>query len=65
MHNQGDFALQILGFQLLVERLVELGYPEQLKEFEYDPSFPVRYNLAKKKKKRDVGTSGLPLTKCC
>ena len=33
---------QILGFRLLQERLVSLGYPEQLLEFEYDPTFPTR-----------------------
>ncbi|XP_012259979.1 cytosolic purine 5'-nucleotidase isoform X2 [Athalia rosae] len=31
-----------LGFNLLKDRLVSLGYPEEIKEFEYDPSFPVR-----------------------
>jgi len=33
---------EILGFRLLQERLVSLGYPEQLLEFEYDPTFPTR-----------------------
>ena len=33
---------QILGFRLLQDRLVSLGYPEQLLEFEYDPTFPTR-----------------------
>ena len=33
---------QILGFKLLVERLVALGYPDHLTEFEYDPTFPIR-----------------------
>ena len=36
------FISQILGFDLVIQRLVSLGYPEDLKEFEYDPSFPVR-----------------------
>lgn len=31
-----------LGFNLLKDHLVSLGYPEEIKEFEYDPSFPVR-----------------------
>ncbi|XP_043790331.1 cytosolic purine 5'-nucleotidase isoform X2 [Apis laboriosa] len=31
-----------LGFTLLKDRLVSLGYPEEIKAFEYDPSFPVR-----------------------
>ncbi|XP_015181023.1 PREDICTED: cytosolic purine 5'-nucleotidase isoform X2 [Polistes dominula] len=31
-----------LGFNLLKDRLVSLGYPREIKAFEYDPSFPVR-----------------------
>ncbi|KAL0102690.1 hypothetical protein PUN28_018185 [Cardiocondyla obscurior] len=31
-----------LGFNLLKDRLVSLGYPQEIKAFEYDPSFPVR-----------------------
>jgi len=31
-----------LGFSLVKERLVSLGYPQEILEFEYDPSFPVR-----------------------
>jgi hypothetical protein len=31
-----------LGFNLVKERLVSLGYPQEILEFEYDPSFPVR-----------------------
>ena len=31
-----------LGFELLLDRLVEIGYPEAIKEFQYDPSFPNR-----------------------
>jgi len=34
--------LEILGFNLVIERLLSLGYPEELKEFQYDASFPVR-----------------------
>lgn len=33
-----------LGFNLVKERLVSLGYPQEILEFEYDPSFPVRWN---------------------
>jgi 5'-nucleotidase len=33
---------QILGFKLLQDRLATLGYPEQLREFHYDPTFPTR-----------------------
>ncbi|XP_026733601.1 cytosolic purine 5'-nucleotidase isoform X2 [Trichoplusia ni] len=31
-----------LGFNLTKERLVSKGYPQEILEFEYDPSFPVR-----------------------
>ncbi|CAK9824474.1 Cytosolic purine 5'-nucleotidase [Anthophora retusa] len=31
-----------LGFTLLKDRLVSLGYPQEIKAFDYDPSFPVR-----------------------
>ncbi|XP_011495678.1 PREDICTED: cytosolic purine 5'-nucleotidase [Ceratosolen solmsi marchali] len=31
-----------LGFNLLKDRLVSLGYPKEINGFEYDPSFPVR-----------------------
>ncbi|XP_050084286.1 cytosolic purine 5'-nucleotidase isoform X1 [Anopheles aquasalis] len=31
-----------LGFDLVKERLVSLGYPVEILQFEYDPSFPVR-----------------------
>ncbi|XP_068633773.1 cytosolic purine 5'-nucleotidase isoform X2 [Battus philenor] len=33
---------ETLGFNLTKERLVDLGYPREILEFEYDPSFPVR-----------------------
>lgn len=33
---------ETLGFNLVKERLVELGYPQEIMCFEYDPSFPVR-----------------------
>lgn len=33
---------ETLGFNLTKERLVHKGYPKQILEFEYDPSFPVR-----------------------
>lgn len=35
-------AYETLGFNLTKERLVHKGYPEEILEFEYDPSFPVR-----------------------
>lgn len=31
-----------MGFGLIVERLVHIGYPEAIRDFEYDPTFPVR-----------------------
>ena len=31
-----------LLFDLIVERLVSIGYPSAIKEYKYDPSFPVR-----------------------
>ncbi|KAK4883563.1 hypothetical protein RN001_006882 [Aquatica leii] len=31
-----------LGFNLVKERMVSIGYPQEIREFEYDPSFPVR-----------------------
>jgi 5'-nucleotidase len=34
-------AYERLGFAA-VERLVSLGYPSQILQFEYDPMFPVR-----------------------
>eukprot|EP01119_Soliformovum_irregulare_P018681 TRINITY_DN5778_c0_g1_i2.p1 TRINITY_DN5778_c0_g1~~TRINITY_DN5778_c0_g1_i2.p1 ORF type:complete len:526 (-),score=132.72 TRINITY_DN5778_c0_g1_i2:56-1633(-) len=35
-------AYETLTYNLLVERLLEMGYPDVLKTFQYDPSFPVR-----------------------
>uniref|UniRef100_A0A8D0CKF4 5'-nucleotidase, cytosolic IIb n=1 Tax=Scleropages formosus TaxID=113540 RepID=A0A8D0CKF4_SCLFO len=32
-----------LGFDLTVERLVSIGYPQELLNFVYDPAFPTRY----------------------
>lgn len=31
-----------LGFDLIKNRLLHMGYPEEISAFEYDPSFPVR-----------------------
>jgi len=33
---------EILAFKLVVDHLITLGYPEEIKNFVYDPSFPVR-----------------------
>ena len=35
-------AYEILGFQMVQERLVSMGYPTAIKDFNYDPQFPVR-----------------------
>lgn len=34
--------LETLGFDLVKARLVHMGYPKEIQQFEYDPSFPVR-----------------------
>lgn len=34
--------LETLGFDLVKARLVSMGYPSEIQQFEYDPSFPVR-----------------------
>ncbi|KAK2714156.1 cytosolic purine 5'-nucleotidase-like isoform X2 [Artemia franciscana] len=34
--------LDVLGFNLIKERLVSVGYPQEIMEFEYDASFPIR-----------------------
>lgn len=31
-----------LAFQTLRDRLVEIGYPQELASFNYEPSFPIR-----------------------
>lgn len=33
-----------LAFNLLKNRLITLGYPQEIKDFEYDPSFPIRWD---------------------
>merc|ERR1712072_1496159 len=33
---------EVLGFDLVKERLVTLGYPSKIREFQYDPHFPTR-----------------------
>lgn len=35
-------AYESLSFDLLKERLISIGYPSAISEFNYDPSFPVR-----------------------
>lgn len=34
---------ETLGFNLIKERLLQMGYPNTLQEFVYDASFPIRY----------------------
>ena len=36
-------AYEIMTFKEIINRLLQIGYPKELEEFEYDPSFPVRY----------------------
>lgn len=31
-----------LGFNLIKNRLIDIGYPKEILQFEYDPSFPIR-----------------------
>ena len=33
---------EALGFRLIVERLIDMGYPATIREFEYDHTFSVR-----------------------
>ena len=33
---------EILGFNLVIDELIKIGYPKEIKNFVYDPSFPVR-----------------------
>ncbi|XP_042896001.1 cytosolic purine 5'-nucleotidase isoform X2 [Parasteatoda tepidariorum] len=33
---------EALQFQLIRDRLVSIGYPPQIKDFQYDPAFPIR-----------------------
>ena len=35
-------AYEVLSFELVRKRLVDVGYPTELNNFEYEPSFPVR-----------------------
>lgn len=34
--------LETLGFDLVKAHLMQMGYPKEILQFEYDPSFPVR-----------------------
>lgn len=35
-------AYESMGFRMVVERLISIGYPEELRDFEYDSTFPIR-----------------------
>jgi len=35
---------ETLGFDLVKNRLLDMGYPNELNQFHYDPSFPIRLN---------------------
>lgn len=35
--------LEALGFTRTIERLIDIGYPPAIKDFEYDATFPIRY----------------------
>ncbi|GAU91582.1 hypothetical protein RvY_03809-2 [Ramazzottius varieornatus] len=35
-------AYEIMTFKEIINRLLQIGYPKELEEFEYDPSFPIR-----------------------
>ena len=34
-----------MGFELIRDYLVTMGYPQEIRDFDYDPSFPIRYFL--------------------
>ncbi|KAG8440983.1 hypothetical protein GDO86_006644 [Hymenochirus boettgeri] len=40
MYRSPDY--EELGFELLLDRLVSIGYPHEIVEYKYDPSFPTR-----------------------
>ncbi|KAJ8338780.1 hypothetical protein SKAU_G00355660 [Synaphobranchus kaupii] len=40
MYKSPDY--EELGYELLMERLVSIGYPHELLQYKYDPSFPTR-----------------------
>lgn len=33
---------EILAYKHIIERLISIGYPEEIRKFEYTPHFPVR-----------------------
>ncbi|XP_066449229.1 cytosolic purine 5'-nucleotidase-like isoform X2 [Eleutherodactylus coqui] len=40
MYRSPDY--EELGFELLLDRLVSIGYPHEILEYKYDPNFPTR-----------------------
>lgn len=35
-------AYEKMGFELVRDYLVTMGYPQEIRDFDYDPSFPIR-----------------------
>ena len=31
-----------MGFDMCRDHLISMGYPQEIAQFEYDPSFPIR-----------------------
>ena len=52
-----------LGFELVKERLIELGYPKEISNIKYKPSFPVSmkvfYDYNEMYQHRFVGCGGI------
>ncbi|ENN78532.1 hypothetical protein YQE_04997, partial [Dendroctonus ponderosae] len=42
MHEYKSPHYEKLGFDLVKQHMVSIGYPQEILEFEYDPAFPVR-----------------------
>ncbi|VDL88610.1 unnamed protein product [Schistocephalus solidus] len=47
IHAYKSPQYEALAFGILRDRLVEIGYPQELKNFQYEPSFPVRLSDSK------------------
>ncbi|XP_077118803.1 cytosolic purine 5'-nucleotidase-like isoform X2 [Ranitomeya variabilis] len=43
MYRSPDY--EELGFELLLDRLVSIGYPHEILEYKYDPNFPTRAEI--------------------
>lgn len=42
---------EMLAYKHIIERLISIGYPEEIRQFEYTPHFPVRCALKFSNKK--------------